>query len=137
METSRLTWDGTTAEPISRDQILRRERGQGNTNFSVQLTTSRIGNLTRLMHTQCTYMCVMHAIIILIVYNEVVIEKGHDGKEHVLLYYVLYIIKKSRHVASCLRLHYLLARTKSLLQTVVLFKRKIRAVTTTTVLCLV
>ena len=29
---SRLTRDGT-AEPISRDQILRRERGQGNINF--------------------------------------------------------------------------------------------------------
>ena len=30
---SRLTRDGTTAEPVSRDQILRRERGQGNINF--------------------------------------------------------------------------------------------------------
>ena len=29
---SRLTRDGT-AEPVSRDQILRRERGQGNTHF--------------------------------------------------------------------------------------------------------
>ena len=29
---SRLTWDGT-AEPVSRDQILRRERGQGNIDF--------------------------------------------------------------------------------------------------------
>ena len=29
MEVSRLTRDGT-AEPVSRDQILRRERGQGN-----------------------------------------------------------------------------------------------------------
>ena len=28
METSKLTRDGT-AEPVSRDQILRRERGQG------------------------------------------------------------------------------------------------------------
>ena len=32
-EMSRLTRD-KTAEPISRDQILRRERGQGNINFS-------------------------------------------------------------------------------------------------------
>ena len=32
MEKSRLTRDGT-AEPVSRDQILRRERGQGNINF--------------------------------------------------------------------------------------------------------
>ena len=48
---SRLTRDGT-AEPVSRDQILRRERGQGNINFPChQLTTSRIGNLTRLIHT--------------------------------------------------------------------------------------
>ena len=50
MEMSRLTRDGT-AEPVSRDQILRHARGQGNIIFSVQLTTSRIGNLTRLIHT--------------------------------------------------------------------------------------
>ena len=50
MEMNRLTRDGT-AEPVSRDQFLTRERGQGNTHFSVQLTTSRIGNLTRLIHT--------------------------------------------------------------------------------------
>ena len=47
---SRLTRDGT-AEPISRDQILRHARGQGNIIFPVQLTTSRIGNLTRVIHT--------------------------------------------------------------------------------------
>ena len=48
---SRLTQDGT-AEPVSRDQILRRVRGQGNIDFPVQLTTtSRIDNLTRLIHT--------------------------------------------------------------------------------------
>ena len=47
---SRLTRDGT-AEPISRDQILRHARGQGNIIFPVQLTTSRIGKLTRLIHT--------------------------------------------------------------------------------------
>ena len=29
---SRITWDGT-AEPISRYQVIRREQGQGNTNF--------------------------------------------------------------------------------------------------------
>ena len=50
MEMSRLTRDGT-AEPVSRDQILRHARGQGNIIFPVQLTTSRIGNLTRLIHT--------------------------------------------------------------------------------------
>ena len=32
IETSRLTRDGT-AEPVSRDQFLRRERGHGNINF--------------------------------------------------------------------------------------------------------
>ena len=47
---SRLTRDGT-AEPVSRDQILRRERGQGKNSFPVQLTTCRVGNVTRLIHT--------------------------------------------------------------------------------------
>ena len=48
---SRLTRDGT-AEPVLRDQILRRERGQGKKHFfPVQLTTSRIGSLTRLTLT--------------------------------------------------------------------------------------
>ena len=54
---SRLAQDGT-AEPVSRDKVIRRERGQrGIYPFSwnfivpVQLTTSRIGNLTRLIHT--------------------------------------------------------------------------------------
>ena len=47
---SRLTRDGT-AEPVSRDQILRHARGQGNIIFPVQLATSRTGNLTRLIHT--------------------------------------------------------------------------------------
>ena len=48
---SRLTLDGT-AEPVSRDQqIFRRERGQEIVILPVQLTTSRICNLTRLIHT--------------------------------------------------------------------------------------
>ena len=42
--------DGT-AEPVQRDQILRHERGQGKNIFPVQLNTSRIGNLTRLILT--------------------------------------------------------------------------------------
>ena len=59
---SRLTRDGT-AEPISRDQILRHARGQGNIIFPVQLlTTSRIGNLTRLIHT-LPYVMTMHTYI--------------------------------------------------------------------------
>ena len=61
---SRLTRDGT-AEPVSRDQILRREqRGQGNIHFPcsffpVQLTTSRIGNLTRLIHTLAIFVTIL------------------------------------------------------------------------------
>ena len=58
---SRLTRDGT-AEPVSRDQILRHARGQGNTMFPVQITTSRIGNLTRLIHT-LLYVMTIHTYI--------------------------------------------------------------------------
>ena len=49
MVMSKLMRDGT-AEPVPRDQILSREHGQGNNIiFPVQLTTSRIGSLTRLI----------------------------------------------------------------------------------------
>ena len=68
---SRLTRDGT-AEPVSRDQILRHGRGQGNTIFPVQLTTSRIGNLTRLIHTLLYVMTIhtyIHAYILLSVHK--------------------------------------------------------------------
>ena len=58
---SRLTRDGT-AEPVSRDHILRHARGQGNIIFPVQLTTSRIGNLTRLIHT-LLYVMTIHTYI--------------------------------------------------------------------------
>ena len=58
---SRLTRDGT-AEPVSRDQILRHARGQVNIIFPVQLTTSRIGNLTRLIHT-LLYVMTIHTYI--------------------------------------------------------------------------
>ena len=58
---SRLTRDGT-AEPVSRDQILRHALGQGNIIFPVQLTTSRIGNLTRLIHT-LLYVMTIHTYI--------------------------------------------------------------------------
>ena len=61
MEMSRLTRDGT-AEPVSRDQILRHARGQGNIIFPVQLTTSRIDNLTRLIHT-LLYVMTIHTYI--------------------------------------------------------------------------
>ena len=47
---SKLARDGT-AKPFSRDQIFRHGRGQEIFIFSVQLTTCRTGNLTRLIHT--------------------------------------------------------------------------------------
>ena len=50
MEMSRLTRDGT-AEPVSRDQFSGTYGDRGILIFPVQLTTSRIGNLTRLIHT--------------------------------------------------------------------------------------
>ena len=55
---SRLTRDGT-AEPIPRDQFFRHARGQGNIIFPVQLSTSWIGNLTRLIHTML-YVIIIH-----------------------------------------------------------------------------
>ena len=61
---SKLTRDGT-AEPVSRDQILRHARGQGSIIFPVQLTTSRIDNLTRLIHTIC-YVLVRESILIFV-----------------------------------------------------------------------
>ena len=59
---SRLTRDGT-AEPGSRDQIVRHARRQGNIISPVQLTTSRIGNLTRLIHT-VLYVMTIHTYIL-------------------------------------------------------------------------
>ena len=62
MEMSRLTRD-ETAEPVSRDHIFRHERGQGDIIFPVQLTTtSRIGDLTRLIHT-LLYVMTIHTYI--------------------------------------------------------------------------
>ena len=54
---NRLAWDGTT-EPVSRDQIIRRERGQEKNAFLVQLTTSGIGNHTGLIHTLLNVMTI-------------------------------------------------------------------------------
>ena len=67
MEMSRLTRE-KTAEPVSRDQILRHARGQENIIFSVQLTTSRIGNLTRLIHT-LLYVMTIHTYILMYYYK--------------------------------------------------------------------
>ena len=50
----RLTWDGT-AEPVSRDQISGANGYREIFIFSVRLTTSRIGSLTRLIRTLLYY----------------------------------------------------------------------------------
>ena len=65
---NRLTRDGT-AETVSRDQILRHERNadRGILIFPVQLTTSRIGNLTRLIHTLAICVTIHVAQVILFV----------------------------------------------------------------------
>ena len=49
-----------TAEPVSRDQILRRERGRRNIHFPCSADTSRIGNLNRLIHTLLYYVMTIH-----------------------------------------------------------------------------
>ena len=77
MEMSRLTRDGT-AEPVSRDQILRHARGQGNVHFPVQLTTSRIGNLTQLIHT-LLYVMTIHIHI----YITYILEGAEKRRAHI------------------------------------------------------
>ena len=54
MEMSRLTRDGT-AEPVSRDQILRRERGQENIPFPCLADHEQDGQPYRLMHALATW----------------------------------------------------------------------------------
>ena len=61
MEMSRLTRDGTV-ESVSRDLILRHVGDRGIFIFPGQLTTSRIGNLTRLIHT-LLYVMTIHTYI--------------------------------------------------------------------------
>ena len=62
-EMSRMTRDGT-AELVSRYQILRRKLNGDREIFifPVQLTTNRIGNLTRLIHT-LLYVMTIHTIV--------------------------------------------------------------------------
>ena len=57
---SRLTRDGT-AEPVSRDKFSGTHGDRGIFIFPVQLTTSRIGNLTRLIHT-LLYVMTIHTV---------------------------------------------------------------------------
>ena len=61
-----MTRDGV-AERVSRDEILRRKQGQGKIIFPVQLTTSRIGNLIRLIHTlseHSTYTYIHYVVVL-------------------------------------------------------------------------
>ena len=62
--TAMLTRDGT-AEPVSRDEILQRERGQRSMSiiFPVLLTTSRIGNLARLILSCYMYVMTLQTYI--------------------------------------------------------------------------
>ena len=56
-----------SAEPVSRDQMLRREQGQETLiNNHVELTTSRIENLTWLIHT---LLYVMHIQYVRLVWH--------------------------------------------------------------------
>ena len=93
MEMSRLTRDGT-AEPVSRDQILRHARGQGNIIFPVQLTTSRIGNLTRLIHT-LLYVMTIHT------YIHTYMRQTYTERRRLAPEYILYGIKHTHtHTAT-------------------------------------
>ena len=67
---SRLRWDGT-AEPVSRDQFSGANGDRGTFVFPVQLTTSRIGNLTRLILTLAI------CVIIYIYYFRTVLKMVH------------------------------------------------------------
>ena len=81
---SRLTRDGT-AEPVSRDQILRHVREQGDIHFPCSADTSRIGNLTRLIHT-LLYMMTIHIYICTVRY---------DRTAAVLFFHILYTVVNS------------------------------------------
>ena len=68
---SGLVRNGKT-EPVSRDQILRHERGQGTLFFLVHLTASRISNHTRLIHTLLNVLIIRtckHTVHILSIFN--------------------------------------------------------------------
>ena len=68
MEMSRLTRDGT-AEPVSRDQILRHERGLGNIHFSC--TADHVQDwqpYPRLIHTHMCNHTYIHYRILLLLY---------------------------------------------------------------------
>ena len=58
---TRLARDGT-AEPVSRDQICRREQGQGNAHFPCSAGHEQVSNHTRLIHT-LLYVMTIYAYI--------------------------------------------------------------------------
>ena len=69
---SRLTRDGT-AESVSRDQILRRERGQENIHFPCSVDHEQ---LTRLIHTLATAYVMDHTYILVAIVQRS--DKSHD-----------------------------------------------------------
>ena len=62
MEMSRLTRGGT-AEPVSRDQILRHARGQGNINFSCSADHEQDWQLYPVDPYSATYVMTIHTYI--------------------------------------------------------------------------
>ena len=54
---------GRDCRTVSRDQFFRRERGQGNIHFPVQLTTSRISDLARMIFLFLYVMTDIHTYI--------------------------------------------------------------------------
>ena len=92
---SRLTRDGT-AEPVSRDQILRHARGQGNIMLPVQLTTSRIGNLTRLIHTLLYVMSI--SVVMCNLINTYIHTYQHGVNIYSIQYTVYYQVGSARKI---------------------------------------
>ena len=76
MEMSRLTRDGT-AEPISRDQILRHEREQGNIHFSCSADHVQDWQPYPVDPYSC-YMC-DHTYIQDVIFDRVGIAQPHEG----------------------------------------------------------
>ena len=71
---------GGTAEPVSRGHILRRERDRKIFIFPVQLATSRIGNITRFIHTLLDVMNI-HSLLFFVSPRlmEPLVTTRHDG----------------------------------------------------------
>ena len=87
MEMSRLTRDGT-AEPVSRDQILRSERKQGNIHFPCSADYERTGLATLLGRSIYTLaICVTMHVVVVFVFFPFILDikfmgrtsRGHTG----------------------------------------------------------